>query len=564
MTTHPRFFPGTRKRALLLALLVIFAVLLAACGNAGSKGATRKYVNIVAYQTDAWTENFNPFFDATSYTVASSEGTIYETLLFFNRFDGAYTGMLASSYSVSSDGLTITFNLRSGVQWSDGQPFTSADVVYTFNNLLKNNDALDVNGLWVTPIMKDVSAPDDHTVVVTLASPDVDALFSVGAQTWIVPQHIWSKIADPVNYDDKQPVGTGPFLVESFTPQLVKMKKNPNYWQPGLPKVQEIRFPAYKDNATAELAMNQGNIDWNSIFAPNLQNTFVKRDPEHNHYWFPPSDVLYILVNLTKPPFDKVEVRQAISDALDREKWSKIAESGYESPASPTGLLPADQKYLDPAYKDLKFTVDTNKATQLLESIGYKKGSDGIYADAAGHKLSFSFEIPGGYSDWVAGAPVIANDLKAIGIELNVKTVAEDAFYTDVQNGNFEITMQGTFPGPSPYNLYSSLLLSTNSAPIGQQANGDWERWNDPETDALLRQFVTSTDPARQQEALSGIQKIMVEKLPAIPLTNEPYWYEYNSTNFTGWPDQNNAYALPSPYQYPDAEIVLLHLQPVS
>jgi peptide/nickel transport system substrate-binding protein len=353
-------------------------------------------------------------------------------------------------------------------------------------------------------------------------------------------------------------------MVESFTPQLVKMKKNPNYWQPGLPKVQEIRFPAYKDNSTAELAMDQGKVDWNSIYAPNLQNTFVKRDPVHNHFWFPPSDVLYILVNLTKAPFDQVAVRQAISLAIDRDKWSKIAESGYETPAHPTGLLPVDQKYLDPAYKDLKFTVDTAKAIQLLEGAGFHKGSDGIYVDSAGHRMSYSFEIPGGYSDWVAGAPVIASDLKAIGIELKVKTVSEDAFYTDVANGDYEISMQGTYAGPSPYNLYSSLLLSTNSAPIGESANGDWERWIDPTTDQLLNQFITSRDPAVQQQAISGIQKIMVEQMPAIPLTNEPYWYEYNSTNFTGWPDEKNAYALPSPYQYPDSEIVLLHLQPAS
>jgi peptide/nickel transport system substrate-binding protein len=86
----------------------------------------------------------------------------------------------------------------------------------------------------------------------------------------------------------------------------------------------------------------------------------------------------------------------------------------------------------------------------------------------------------------------------------------------------------------------------------------------DPATDQLLNQFATSNDPTVQQQAISGLEKIMVEQLPVIPLTNEPYWYEYNSTNFTGWPDEQNAYALPSPYQYPDVEIVLLHLQPAS
>jgi peptide/nickel transport system substrate-binding protein len=310
--------------------------------------------------------------------------------------------------------------------------------------------------------------------------------------------------------------------------------------------------------------MDQGNVDWNGIFAPNLQNTYVKLDPAHYGFWFPPSDVLYILLNLTKSPFDKLAVRKAISLAIDRAQWSKIAESGYETPASPTGLLPLDQKYLDPAYKDLKFTVDTNQANQLLQGAGFHKGSDGIYVDSSGKRLSFSFEYPSGYSDWVAGAPVLASDLKAIGIELNLDPVSTDGFYTDLQNGNFDIMMNGTIAGPSPYNLYASLLLSSNSAPIGQSANGDYERWSDPKTDMLLHEFITSSAPTVQQQAMSGIEKMMVEQLPAIPLTNEPYWYEYNSRNFTGWPNQDNQYALPSPYQYPDAEIVLLHLQPAS
>lgn len=560
MRTHPPTFLSIKKRSVFLALLAL-SMMLAACGSTTNKGPTRNYLTIVANQTDTWTDNFNPYFDATSNVIASSEGLIYEPLLFFNKFNAQYTGMLASGYTVSSDGKQITFNLRQGVQWSDGKSFTSADVLFTFN-MLKKYSGLDVNGLWTLPIISNVTAPDPSTVIVTLASANNDALFAIGDQTWIVSQHIWSTVGDPTNYADTSPVGTGPYMVESFTPQLIKMKKNPHYWQPGLPKVQEIRFPAYKDNSTAELAMDQGQVDWNSIFAPNLQNTYVKRDPSHNHYWFPPSDVLYILVNLKKSPFDLLAVRQAISLAINRQQWSTIAESGYETPASPTGLLPLDNKYLDPTYQGLSFSVDTNKAMQLLESVGFHKGSDGIYADAKGNKLSFNFEIPSGYTDWVAGAPVITSDLKAIGIEINVKTVSTDVFTTDVQNGNFDITMQGTISGPSPYNIYSSLLLDTNSAPIGQSANGDYERWSDPTTDQLLNQFITSTDPAVQQQAMSGLEKILVDQVPAIPLTNEPYWYEYNSTNFTGWPDQTHEYALPSPYQYPDDEIVLLHLQP--
>src|SRR5215831_11062052 len=97
---HPRYLS---KGLAFLSLLAILSVLLAACGGT-AKGPSRNYLTIVANQTDAWTNNFNPFFDATSNVIASSEGTIYETLLFFNRFDTKYTGMLATGYQVSSDG----------------------------------------------------------------------------------------------------------------------------------------------------------------------------------------------------------------------------------------------------------------------------------------------------------------------------------------------------------------------------------------------------------------------------------------------------------------------------
>src|SRR6185437_12740793 len=204
MTNHPRSFFSIKKRSVFLTLVVL-SMMLAACGSTASKGPTRNYLTIVANQTDTWTNNFNPYFDATSNVIASSEGLIYEPLLFFNEFTAQYTGMLASSYSVSSDGKQITFTLRQGVQWSDGKPFTSADVLFTFN-MLKKYSGLDVNGLWTLPIISGVSAPDANTVVVTLASANNDALFAIGDQTWIVSQHVWSTIGDPTNYADTSPV----------------------------------------------------------------------------------------------------------------------------------------------------------------------------------------------------------------------------------------------------------------------------------------------------------------------------------------------------------------------
>jgi peptide/nickel transport system substrate-binding protein len=104
------------------------------------------------------------------------------------------------------------------------------------------------------------------------------------------------------------------------------------------------------------------------------------------------------------------------------------------------------------------------------------------------------------------------------------------------------------------------MLASINTAPIGQPATSNWERWSDPTTDKLLEQYARSPDPAVQQQALAGIQKIMVEQLPTIPLIYGATWYEYSTARFVGWPDQQHPYALPAPYAAPDVEVVVLNL----
>jgi len=121
-----------------------------------------------------------------------------------------------------------------------------------------------------------------------------------------------------------------------------------------------------------------------------------------------------------------------------------------------------------------------------------------------------------------------------------------------------------TNPGPTPFYLYNSMLNSTNSAAIGKQASSNWERWIDPSTDKLLTQYATTADSSLQQQALNGLQQIMVEQLPSIPLVYGATWYEYSTRNFTGWPDANNAYASPAPFDFPDAEVVALNLTPAA
>jgi peptide/nickel transport system substrate-binding protein len=223
-------------------------------------------------------------------------------------------------------------------------------------------------------------------------------------------------------------------------------------------------------------------------------------------------------------------------------------------------ILPAAQQFLDPTFASSTLTTNTSQASQILASAGYKAGSDGIMVGPDGKKLSFTGEGISGYTDWDTDYQIITQDLKQIGIQLNVTDHDPSTAFADLQSGNFDMAIYYGTPGPTPYYIYDQVLASSNTAPIGQTATSNYERWSDPATDALLNQYISTTDVAQQKQAMYGIENIVVQQLPVIFLVNEPWWYEYNTVKYSGWPDKSNPYAEGSPFAYPDDEIVLLNL----
>lgn len=552
----------SRRAAALMSLLligVIGVVALAACAPASGSGAGLRggSVTLVPSPKGPWTINFNPLISGNN-NLPGTQGMIYETLLYFNRLDGSIHPWLASSYQWSSDGTGLTFTLRPGVRWSDGRPFTSDDVVFTLN-LSKQYPALDLNGLWQN--VQSVSAPDAQTVVVTFKHPAVPMLWYIAGQTYIVPRHIWQTMGDPTLVTNDHPVGTGPFVLKSFNSQLYVMARNPHYWQPGKPYIDELRYPAYTSNTSADLLLSEGQVDWTGLFTPNIKQTYVNLDPAHNHYWFPPADVVMLYLNTAKYPFNQVAVRQAISAAIDRQQINTTAEVGYEPVANPTGLiLPNESKYLQSQLAGLAYKQDIAKAGTLLENAGFHKGPDGVYVDMQGNRLAFKMNVVSGWTDWVTACQIMANNLKAAGIDVSVNAVSFNQYISALTQGTFDTSISWTNPGPTPYFLFNSLLNSSNTAAIGAQATSNFERWSDSATDKLLTQYAGSVDPAIQQQALDGLQRIMVDQVPSIPLVYGATWYEYTTSRFVGWPDQAHPYAVPAPYSAPDAEMVALNI----
>jgi peptide/nickel transport system substrate-binding protein len=390
----------------------------------------------------------------------------------------------------------------------------------------------------------------------------VPYFYYIADQTPIVPEHIWSKIANPVTYNDPSPVGTGAYVVNPCTPQNITYTPNKYYWQPGEPKIAKLLYPAFTSNDTANTYLTTDQAQWGSQFMPNIDSLYAKKSPDH-HYWFPPVSSVSLIPNLTLPGLNDVAVRQAMAYALDRNKVANIGEYSEEIGANQTDIaLPTFSAWEDT--KDAaKYGYGYNpaKAKQILEADGYKQGSDGIFAKD-GKKLSFSVINIGGYSDWVASMSVIQQELKAVGIQITPENLASNDFDSDLYTGNFQLAYYDQTGGPTPYYELRQWLFSGNTAPIGKDAATNFERYSNPATDKLFQQYADTTSTAVQHQIVDQLQQVVLSDVPFIPVTESVNWFQYNTANFTGWPTQSDPYALPSIYTAPDMGQVLLHLAP--
>jgi len=554
------------RRLRITGVLLAAGLLAAACSSSSSSGGSSSGSNSSAASTVTisnengalWTCGFNPLLGSDQLLAF---GFVYEPLVYVNPLqNGKTTPMLATSWAWGAGNSSLTFTIRKGVKWNDGTPMTAADVVYTFN-LMKKYPALDLPGVW--SVLSSVTQSGDQ-VVMKFKAPAVPDFYYIAGQTPIMPQHVWSKISNPVTYANPHPVGTGPYKVNPCTAQNVTYTANPTYWQPGLPKIKTVKYPAFTSNNTANDQLANGQAQWGSQYIPNIKEFYTAKSPDF-HYWFPPTVNVSLVPNLTNSLLGNVKVREAMSYAIDRPKVSSIGESSYEPPANQAGIVtPTFTSWLDTSLAGkYHYTYDVVKAKQILASAGFKMGSDGIMANSKGQKLSFTIINIGDYSDWVASVQVIQQNLKAVGIQITPNNLSNTAFTAALYAGKYQLAYydQQSF-GPGPYYELRNWLLSTNSAPIGQTAASNYERYSNSATDQLIQSYAATTSTTEQHSIVSKLQQVMLTELPIIPVVEAVDWYQYSTAHHSGWPTPGNPYAQPSAYSFPDMEQVLLHLQP--
>jgi peptide/nickel transport system substrate-binding protein len=555
-----------KRRIMSVGAILVACLVAAACGSSSNSGSgsgggssSGKSGGVLTIDNESgalWTCNFNPY---NLSDIGLSFGTVYEPLVFVNSLQSAKTTpWLASSFAYSNGNKTLTFTIRKGVKWSDGKPMTAADVAFSFN-LLKKYKALDINAVW--SVLSSVTQKGDQ-VVMTFKAPAVNYFYYIADQVAIVPQHIWASIPDPVKYPDTKPVGTGSFLMSTCTGQNITYKANPNYYVPGVPKLKQVNYPAFTSNDTANTYLANGQAQWGGQFIPSIQKFYLDKSPD-NHYWFPPVANVSLFINLKNPILGDVAVRQAMAYAIDRKKVSDVGEYGYEPASNQSGVVtPTFSDWMDTsqaAQYGNNYAFNPAKAKSILKQAGYTAGSDGVM-QKNGKKLSFSIINNGGFSDWVASVNVIQADLKAVGIQVTPKNMAAPAYQSALYNGNYELGYGSETGGPTPYYELRQWLYGPNSAAIGQPAGSNFERYSNPATDKLIESYGNTTDPTEQHSIVSKLSKVMLSEVPLIPVTESVDWFQYSTANFTGWVTQQNPYAQPAPYSYPDWGIQLQKL----
>lgn len=548
-----------RLRAAIVAVAVLTFAAGCGGGSDGASGGSSGVLTVTTGAAGSFVADFNPF--SPNVQVAAN-GMIYEPLFYFNTVkSGQISPWLGTSYTWSDSGRTLKFQLRHGVQWTDGKPFTSADVVFTLD-LAKNNSALN---RFALPLAN-VAADGQYGVTVTFTKPAYSDFYYIAGKQVILPEHIWKSVSDPATWLDSKPVGTGAFILTKCQGQVMELTANTHYYQPGMPKIKTVRFLSFNGNDSSDAAIESGEIDWAGSFIPNVRKTYLGRNPKF-HLTNIPMAVGFLVPNMKSGPTTDLAVRQALSAAINRSFISKSVYNGEAPATNPEALLtPNFDNVLDPSLAGAKIhDNDPAQTKQILERAGYRLGANGMFDTPAGQPLNISLKVVSGYTDYVSDVQIIAQEAKAAGINVTVQGESYAAFTSDQDTGNFQLLIDNFGYTPSPYSYYDELLDSGIAQPIGQNDTvGNYGRYHNPTVDGLLADIATRQDETTAKHDFYRIEHIVAQDLPDIPLFEQQDEIEFNGAQVTGYPTDDNPYAAPAVYMQPDVGWVAMRLAPVS
>jgi peptide/nickel transport system substrate-binding protein len=437
--------------------------------------------------------------DSSSHDVA---GHVYNGLVRYDR-NLRLEGDLARSWDVSPDGLTITFHLRKGVTWHDGEEFTSRDPLYTFRVTIDPKTPTAYADAFKQ--VKSASAPDRYTFRVSYDKPFAPALESWGME--ILPAHLLEGKDITKSDLGRHPVGTGPFIFKEWVAgQKLVLAANPDYYE-GRPYIDRYIYRIIPDSSTMYMELKSGSLDMMGLSPVQYQRQTDTREfrSRFNKYRYPASAYTYLGYNLRHPLFSDRRVRQALTMAINKDEivhgvllgMGQVAHGPYK---------PGTWAY-NPRIRDFDYNPD--RARALLAEAGWRElNGDGVLMKD-GKPFRFTILTNQGNAERLKTAQIVQRRLKKIGIDVRIRVIEWASFLSQfIDKGNFEAVMLGWTIGPDP-DLFD-IWHSSKTGPKELNFVG----YKNPEVDRLLVQGRGTFDQEERKRCYYRLQDILAEDQP--------------------------------------------------
>lgn len=508
------------KKKLTAILLSIVMVLSVGIGLGGC--GTDKTGMVIG--TGEFVDTLNPF---TAWAMMSSEvfNLIYDPLV---RYDENLQSVpcLAKSWDVSDDQLTWTFHLAKA-NWQDGEPFTSADVKYTYELFMTEAGAASFYGSYLTGIDK-ITCPDDQTVVIKTKEPKANMLQNT---TPILPKHLWEKVGEKgiQTYTNESPVGTGPYKFAEMGDGTLTLVRNDDYFStPG--KIPSYSFVEYKNSDSAAQALKTGEIDA-ALSLNAAQLTQLKSEDGIDVISGQIPGFMQVSINVSKkakstgdPILKDVKVRQALEYCIDKQKGLDMAFSGAGTLGT-TLINPSDPYHWEPDASVLRsFNID--KAKQILDAAGYKdRNGDGVRETTSGKPLDFDLISIADNTEDVKYGQIIKAGCKEAGITINCVTMDSGALTDKLLAHDYDLFIWGWGADVDPGAILAILTTDYGNEPD----------WSNAEYDKLFLKQAVTMDQAQRTAIVKKMQKIVYEEAPYIILLYDNSIQAIRSDKWTGY-----------------------------
>lgn len=442
---------------------------------------------------------------------------VYPTLMSFDEA-GNKVPYIIEEPEISEDGMTVTVRVLEGLKWQDGTPITSRDIDYTYTVMKEENLQ------WQAENLQDATweTPDDRTIVFTLSEPFPTFITTMGYWQRIVPAHIWEEVEDVRTFANDDPVGFGPFKFAEIARGQHYILERVDEFQhspEGKPYLEKVVFKPYPDINTMVLALKSGDIDLTAKEIPAPSAAEFEGDP--NYVIVENQDLGYehLAINLTDPILKDVNVRTAIAMAVNRDEVVNFAFDGSAAPM-PGIISPVYEKWQ--IGNDLP-SYDVEGAKKVLADAGYvDTNNDGIVNAPNGEELSFEMMFANSVTTHEKVSRVIAENLKAIGIEA-VPQPMDKSLQTDklYNRQEWQLTIN-TWGAIDDVESSMSTLFYTDAAL-------NWMQWSNPVADEAMDNMKSAVAEEDIMTNMDIFQKEAAKDLPDIPLVVKKNNFVYNS-----------------------------------